>query len=220
MQLGLKLKYKPDGSNECHKDRLVAKGFHQTCGFDYFETFSPVVKPTTIRTVLELALSRKWSIRQLDVHNAFLNGDLHEVVFMTQPPGFVHAANPNYMCKLIKVLYGLKQAPRAWFTKLSSAIFSCGFSQSKADISMFVVSTVTVMTVVLVYVDDIIVTGNSSLHIQQSISSLNSQCALKDLGTSSDFLGIEVARAGDTLHLSQAKYIRDLLAGLVLLNRN
>ena len=76
-----KLKYKPDGSIECHKVRLVAKGFHQTRGFEYFETFSPVVKPTTIRTVLALALSRKWSIRQLDVHNAFLNGDLHEDVF-------------------------------------------------------------------------------------------------------------------------------------------
>ena len=77
-------------------------------------------------------------------------------------PGFVDAANPTHVCKLIKALYGLKQAPRAWFTKLSSALFSWGFSHSKADTSMFVVSTVTVMIVVLVNVDDIIVTGNSS----------------------------------------------------------
>ena len=125
-------------------------------------------------------------------------------------------SKPNFVCKLTKVLYGLKQASRAWFTKLSSALVKWGFSMSQADTSMFVYCNNSAMLVVLVYVDDIIVTGSSSLLIEQLISSLNSCFALKDLGPLNFFLGIEVLNSGSSLHLSQAKYICDLLqrAGL------
>ena len=97
---------------------------------DYFETLSPVVKAATIRIILTIALNYKWVIRQLDVHNAFLNGDLEEKVFMLQPLGFSHPYYPDKVCGLKKAPYGLKQSPRAWFHKLSSALLSWGFNYS------------------------------------------------------------------------------------------
>ena len=103
-----KLKLQPDGQIERYKALLVAKGYHQTEGIDYFETFSSVVKPPTIRIVLSLALSQNWCIRQPDVHNAFLHGNLAKDVFMEQPPGFVDPLYPTHVCKLDKSLYYLK----------------------------------------------------------------------------------------------------------------
>lgn len=97
-----RLKYKADGTVERHKARLVAKGFKQQAGIDYHETFSPVIKITTVRLLLSLAVSCRWTIRQLDVSNAFLHGHLDETVFMEQPPGFTHPHLPHYVCKLHK----------------------------------------------------------------------------------------------------------------------
>ncbi|KAJ9548745.1 hypothetical protein OSB04_021288 [Centaurea solstitialis] len=104
-------KFKSDGSLERYKARLVVNGKSQTVGIDCEDTFSPVVKPATIRTVLSVAVSRSWPIHQLDVKNAFLHGHLNEIVYMQQPPGFVDRQFPNFVCRLKKSLYGLKQAP-------------------------------------------------------------------------------------------------------------
>ena len=112
-----RIKRKADGSIERHKARLVAKGFHQQPGLDYDETYSPVIKPTTVRTVLSLAISSGWSLRQIDIQNAFLHGTLIEQVSMSQPPGYQHPNFPTHVCQLQKAIYGLKQAPRAWFSR-------------------------------------------------------------------------------------------------------
>jgi histone deacetylase 1/2 len=108
-----RVKENPDGTVNKFKARLVAKGFLQTARFDFTETFSPVIKPVTIRIILTLAVTYKWQVQQIDINNAFLNGVLQEEVFMQQPAGF-EVVDKSLVCKLHKSLYGLKQAPRAW----------------------------------------------------------------------------------------------------------
>lgn len=125
-----RIKKKADGSIERFKARLVANGFHQQEGVDFSETFSPVVKHSTIRLVLALAVSNKWHVRQLDVHNAFLHGFLTDEVYMQQPTGFVDPNYPHHVCKLRRSLYGLKQAPRAWFQCFADYLEKLGFQES------------------------------------------------------------------------------------------
>jgi len=206
-----KLKQKPDGSVDRHKARLVAKGFRQVSGIDYYETFSPVVKSATIRLILALAVQFDWQIKQLDVSNAFLHGVLHEEVYMEQPQGFIDPNFPDHVCKLHKSIYGLKQAPRAWFTRLSHALLNLGFHNSQVDHSLFTFHIGSIHIFLLVYVDDIILTGNNEGTMHWIVTKLQADFAMKDLGPLGYFLGIQATRDSGGLHLRQTKYILDLL---------
>jgi hypothetical protein len=212
-----KLKRRPDGSIDRHKARLVAVGYLQRSGIDFHDTFSPVIKPSTVRMVLATAVSFNWNIRQLDVSNAFLHGILEDEVYMAQPKGFEDPVHPQFVCKLHKSLYGLKQAPRAWFNRLSTALLSLGFLSSQVDPSLFIYHQNSVHAFLLVYVDDILVTSNDQRFITSLISNLQLEFAMKDLGQLTYFLGIEATRNSSGLHLRQTRYIIDLLNRVRLL---
>ncbi|KAI3507180.1 hypothetical protein L1887_22027 [Cichorium endivia] len=204
-------KYLADGSIDRHKARLVAQGFSQIPGLDFAETFSPVVKATTVRTVLSLAVANRWNLHQLDVNNAFLHGNLSELVFMEQPPGFRDDDFPDHVCRLNKALYGLKQAPRSWFHRLSTFLLSNGFVCSRADPSLFVFKRGSCILYLLVYVDDLILTGNEEPVIRSFINQLHCEFSIKDLGRLNFFLGLEVSYTTTGLFLGQSKYAHDIL---------
>lgn len=185
-----KVKKHADGSIERYKALLVAKGFKQRYGLDYEDTFSPVVKPTTIRLLLPLAVSKGWSLRQLDVQNAFLHGVLEEEVYMRHPPGFVGPARPHHLGRLVKALYGLKQAPRAWHARLGSVLRRHGFVPFTADTSLFLFHRPEVTVYLSVYVDYIILISSSVTSVDRLLSALGGHFAVKDLGALHYFLGL------------------------------
>jgi len=141
-----------------YKTRLVAKGYAQTYGIDYEETYSLVAKMTIVRAIIAMATTKGWSLHQMDVNNVFLHGDLHEEVYMEQPPGYVNQTHPNLVCRLKKALYGLKQTPKIWSDKMGQYLVTSGFQTSNVDFSLYVKKTDHGIVITVIYVDDLIIT--------------------------------------------------------------
>ncbi|RVW48822.1 Retrovirus-related Pol polyprotein from transposon RE1 [Vitis vinifera] len=156
-----KVKHNSDGSANRYKARLVAKGFHQVPSFDFHDTFSLVIKPTTIRVVLSLIISRDWPMRQLDFNNVFLNDIPKNDIYMAQPPRFIDATHPNWVCKLHRALYGLKQAPRTWFERFYLLLYQLGFHSFRADSFLFFKFEDGHSFYILIYVNDVLITSSS-----------------------------------------------------------
>jgi hypothetical protein len=205
------VKQTPEGKVERYKARLVAKGYSQTYGIDYDETFAPVAKMGTVRTLISCAVNFGWTLHQLDVKNAFLHGDLKEEVYMEIPHGFANSQTVGKVCRLKKSLYDLKQSPRAWFDRFRRAVCGMGYSQCNADHTVFFKHRESSITILAVYVDDIVITGDDIEEIKCLKEKLGKAFEVKDLGPLCYFLGIEVARSSKGIVLSQRKYVLDLL---------
>jgi hypothetical protein len=206
------VKYKADGQIERFKARLVAKGYTQTYGIDYTETFAPVAKINTVQVLLSLAANLDWPLQQFDVKNAFLHGELFEEVYMDLPPGCaIPETHSKKVCRLKKSLYGLKQSPRAWFGRFTKSMKAFGYCQSNADHTLFLKKQHGKITALIVYVDDMVVTGNDPIERKALQSYLSKEFEMKDLGPLKYFLGIEVSRSNKGIFLCQRKYTLDLL---------
>jgi hypothetical protein len=198
-----KIKHNADGSVSRYKARLVAKGYAQTYGIDYEDTYSPVAKMTTVRAIIVMATAKGWSLHQMDVKNVFLHEDLQEEVYMEQPPGYVDQTHPNLVCRLKKTLYGLKQAPRAWSDKIGQYLVTSGFETSNADFSLYLKKTDHGIVVIVIYVDDFIITGDRDVDISDLKKLLKQKFEMKDLGELRYFLGIEVIHSPKGIWLLQ-----------------
>eukprot|EP00253_Pinus_taeda_P010955 PITA_10955 len=164
-------KYGPDGKVDKHKAHLVTMAISQVEGIDYTETFSPVAKMNSIRLVLSLATSFKWEVHQMDVKSTFLHGDLHGEIYKEQLLGFIQI-DSSLICRLKKSLYGLKQAPRAWYAKMDSFILDNGFSRFHYDNTVYTRKVGKSFIILVLYVDDIILTSSNPNPINHMESSL------------------------------------------------
>ena len=169
-----------------------------------------MTKITTVRLLLALAAVNNWHLKQLDVNNVFLHGDLNEEVYMTLPPG-MHSTKSNQVCRLQRSLYGLKQASRQWYARLSTFLISHGYRQCSSDHSLFIKQHLQSFTALLVYVDDIVLSGNDLLEIKSITQLLDEVFKIKDLGDLKFFLGLEVARSKQGINICQRKYVLDIL---------
>ena len=198
-----KIKTRSDGTVDRYKAHLVTRGFTQEYEIDYEETFAHVALLSSVMTLIAVSTARKWPLFQMDVKNVFLNGELSEEVYMKLPPSYSRPSGfPHRVFRLRQAIYGLKQAPRAWFAKFSSTISQHGFSDSSFDTTLFLRRSGHGIIILLLYVDDMIITGDDMQGIQDLKHFLGRQFDMKDLGPLNYFLGLEVSSSTDGYYLT------------------
>lgn len=221
--IGLKWIYKtklnPDGSELRKKARIVAKGFAQQEGIDFTEVFSPVARMETVRVFMAVGAQRNWQIFQLDVKTAFLNGDISEDVYVSQPEGYIVKGKEQLVYKLRKALYGLRQAPRAWYGRIDQEFIQMGFTRSINEPTVYTKFRGNSEILILcIYVDDILYMGSSVEMLSEFKEKMSRTFEMTDLGCLRYFLGLEVVQSNEGLFVSQQKYAEDLLKKTGMLN--
>lgn len=205
-------KRRADGTVEKYKARLVAQGCSQRHHIDYFETYSPVIRHSTIRLILAVSAQMNLIVNHIDIVSAYLNGTLQEEVFMFQPPLFEDQKHPEKICKLEKALYGLKQAGREWNLKIDSVLHEMGFKRCSADNCVYFKKNEVDFIILGLYVDDIILACSSESKIKYIVDTLNNYVEVINKGPISYFLGMQIERNSDgNFEIHQTKYIEDIL---------
>jgi hypothetical protein len=203
-----KKKLRPVGTIERYKAKLVAKGYTQKEGENFFDTYSPVARLTTIRVLLSLAASYGLIVHQMDVKTTFLNGELEEEIYMDQPDRFVANGQEGKVCKLLKSLYGLKQATKQWHEKFDRTLTSASFVVNEADKYVYYRYGKGEGVILCLYVDDILIFGSSLKVIEEVKEFLSNNFEMKDLGETDIILNIKLLREGDGgVTLLQSHYV-------------
>ncbi|XP_073962727.1 UDP-galactose 4'-epimerase isoform X2 [Choristoneura fumiferana] len=213
-----KLKTDTHGNITRYKARLVIKGFNQVAGVDYHETFSPVIRHSSLRTLFALAAEMDLKMHHLDVDTAFLNGDLEEEVYMDQPQGFVKKGHEDKVCLLQKSLYGLKQAPRAWNIKLNETLSKIGFNRLPTEPCVYKKLIGSEIILLAIFVDDLIIFYKNDISYVKVKSDLQKYFSLKDLGPLKYYLGINIDCNDGKVTINQKSYITSLLKKYALQN--
>ncbi|GBL74999.1 Copia protein [Araneus ventricosus] len=194
--------------NNVYKARLVARGFEQKPGVDYFETYAPVISMSSLRLVLAIIIQKNLEIYALDVKTAFLNGDLQETIYMEQPMGYND--NSGRVCKLLKSLYGLKQAPTQWFKRFTDFIIHLNFQQLNCEACIFVRRSKSEIFIVL-YVDDLLIAGSDDSEVGVVIQLLRNEFEMSKAEVENEFLGIGFVYSHNKLSLCQKAYVEKVL---------
>ena len=210
----LHIKKDAEGRIDKYKARLVARGFTQVYGVDYTETFAPVAKLASLRTILAMAAREDWPIEVFDFNSAFLNAELDEEILMQLPPEFGGFDTQFFVAKLRKAIYGLKQAGRTWYQALYQALTELGFKRAEYDHGVFYARTTAGVIILAIHVDDCTITGTTQKLLDHYKVLINARYTMTDLGPISWLLGIKVNRdrRNQTITLSQKSYIESILA--------
>lgn len=199
------------GNVEKYKSRLVAKGCSQRFGVDYKETFSPVVRYSSLRLILACAVEFGLKVHQMDVATAYLNGTLNEDIYMVQPEAFVDVKNPNKVCKLKKTLYGLKQAGREWNFKLDKVLRKIGFKPCNGDPCVYTMNFKEQRNIIAVYVDDILLAISNEHLLHKIKQQICAEFKVVDKGPVNYYLGMEIKSERDKISISHKQFICELL---------